>query len=218
MGSREAPYLDDKNSYRVDVDTGQVAIDLASLNALMKRTLAASGANVENLQVSVDDQGKLRQKGRIDKAVDIPFNVKAGVEATPEGDIRVHSESVKGFGVPIKPVMKLFSVEMDDLLKIAPGHGVRIDGNDLILDPAKLLPPPAMHGRLTAVRIEGNSLVQTFGSGERRRLTPPAVAKNYIYWREGQLAFGKLTMSDTDLELIDTDPRGSLRFFGRALE
>ena len=108
--------------------------------------------------------------------------------------------------------MKLFSVEMDDLLKIAPGHGVRVDGNDLILDPAKLLPPPAMHGRLTAVRIEGNSLVQTFGSGERRGLTPPAVAKNYIYWREGQLAFGKLTMSDTDLELIDTDPEDPFDF------
>jgi hypothetical protein len=178
----------------------------------MKRTMTASRANVDNLRISIDEEGRLRQKGTIDKAIDIPFNIKAGVEATPDGRIRVHTESVRGFGVPIKPLMKLFRLEMDDMLKMEAGHGVQIDGNDLILDPARLLPPPSMRGRVTAVRLVGDRLVQTFGSGERRRLSPQAVSQNYIYWRGGELSFGKLTMTETDLELVDDDPRDPFDF------
>lgn len=213
VGSRQAPYLDDKTSYAVLVDSGEVAVDLSSLNAIMTRSMTSARANVDDLRVSIDDEGRLRQKGRIDKAIDIPFNVKATVAATPDGRIRVHSESVRGFGVPIKPLMKLFSVEMDDLLKVSPGHGIEVHDNDLILDPARLLPPPGMRGRITAVRIEGNALVQTFGSGEARRLTLPAISRNHIYWRGGQLSFGKLTMTDTDLELVDEDPSDPFDFW-----
>ena len=39
QGSRQAPYLDDPRSYSVTVDSGEVAVDLASLNALMTRAL-----------------------------------------------------------------------------------------------------------------------------------------------------------------------------------
>jgi hypothetical protein len=59
---------------------------------------------------------------------------------------------------------------------------------------------------VTSVRVVDGVLVQTFGSGERQRLSPPAVSRNYIYWRGGELQFGKLTMTDTDLELVDDDP------------
>src|ERR1051325_8640755 len=89
VGRRDVPYLDDKTSYAVNVDTGIVSIDIASLNALMTRTMAGGGSNVDKLKISVDDKGDLKQKGVIDKAVNIPFSVHAGVEATPDGKLRV---------------------------------------------------------------------------------------------------------------------------------
>lgn len=67
----------------------------------------------------------------------------------------------------------------------------------------QLVPPPAIRGKVTAVRVTDDALVQTFGSGERRRLSPPAVSRNYIYWRGAELRFGKLTMTETDLELLE---------------
>src|SRR6185503_18374980 len=93
VGRRDVPYLDDKTSYAVNVDTGVVAIDIASLNALMTRTMADDGSNVDKLKISVDDKGDLKQKGVINKA--IPFSVHAGVEATPDGKLRVFTKSVK---------------------------------------------------------------------------------------------------------------------------
>lgn len=209
---RNVPYLDDTTSYSVSVESGIVAIDLASLNALMTQTLADDNSNVDKLKIRVDEKGNLRQKGVIDKAVNIPFNVTAGVEATPDGKLRVFTKSVKGFGVPMKSLMKIFHIEMDDLLKVKPGHGVVVRDNDLILDPSTLLPAPSLQGIITNARIEGDAIVQTFGDGKARHLSPPPVAQNYIYWRGGSLAFGKLTMTATDLELVDMDPKDPFDF------
>ena len=69
-----------------------------------------------------------------------------------------------------------------------------------------------MHGKLTAVRVDKNALVQIFGSGDSPPLSESATAKNHIYWRGGQLSFGKLTMTETDLELIDLDPKDAFDF------
>jgi hypothetical protein len=55
-------------------------------------------------------------------------------------------------------------------------------------------------------------VVQTFGDGKVHRLLPAATSRNFIYWRGGALAFGKLTMTETDLELIDMDPKDPFDF------
>jgi len=210
-GNRTIPNLDDPRSYSVTIDDGEVAVDLASLNAMMTRTLQGH-SNVSRLEISVDDEGRLRQKGVVKKGIPVPFDVRARTSVTPDGRIRVHSESVKGFGVPVNPLLKAFGLSLDDLLKVDPGRGVSVDHNDLLLDATKLLPPPAMHGTITAVRIERDTMVQVFGSGKSRPLSPPPISKNYIYWRGGQLTFGKLTMTDTDLELVDEDPKDAFDF------
>jgi hypothetical protein len=210
-GTRQIPNLDDPRSYSVTIDSGEVAVDLASLNAMMTRTLQGH-SNVSHLDISIDEDGRLRQKGTVKKGIPVPFDVKARASVTPDGRIRIHSESVKGFGVPVNPLLKAFGIELDNLLNVDPGRGVSVDHNDLLLDATKLLPPPAMHGTITAVRIEHDMLVQVFGSGTPQSLSPPATSKNHIYWRGGQLTFGKLTMTDTDLELIDEDPKDAFDF------
>jgi hypothetical protein len=211
LGTRTAPYLDDPRSYSVTVDRGEVAVDLSSLNALMTRALVGH-SNVRRIQISIDADGSLRQKGTVSKGVPVPFDVKASVSPTPDGRIRIHSESVKGFGIPVNPLLKAFRIRMDDLFKVDPGRGVTVDGNDVLLDPSSLLPPPAIHGRITEVRVENDAIVQVFGTGQPQALSPPATSKNYIYWRGGQLSFGKLTMTATDLELVDRDPRDPFDF------
>jgi hypothetical protein len=185
---------------------------MASLNALMTRTLGQGRSNVEKLRISTDDQRGLRQQGVLKKGIKVPFDVKGGIEATPDGRIRMHAAAVRGFGLPVNPLMKLLGLEMDDLVKVKPGHGVTVDKNDLILDPQQLVPPPFIRGKVTSVRVADGAIVQIFGSGERQRLSPPAVSRNYIYWRGGKLQFGKLTMTDTDLELIDEDPNDPFDF------
>jgi hypothetical protein len=205
------PYLDDKKSYAVDVAAGEIAIDLASLNALMARSMSGDKSNVENLRVSIED-GELRQQGVIDSSIDVPFKTTSTVSATADGRIRVSSRSVRGFGIPLRPFMKLFGIEMDSLVKVARGSGVETDGNDLIVDPAVVIPAPSVRGHLKAVRIEGNQMVQTYGTGPGTAVAARPLSPNHIYWRGGQLSFGKLTMTETDLELVDMDAKDPFDF------
>jgi hypothetical protein len=89
---------------------------------------------------------------------------------------------------------------------------VSVEGNDIVLDPAQMLPPPQMRGRITAVSIQGGEIVQTFGTTGK----PPAgklAGGNYMAYRGGVLRFGKLTMNDTDMKLIDADPSDPFDFF-----
>jgi hypothetical protein len=210
------PYLDDASSYAVAVDSAAIVMDMSSLNALLNEHVLGHGrSNVEGLHVGTDAEGHLVQTGELEKGIDIPFKTKGAVEATADGRIRVHAKSVRGFGLPVKPLMKLFGVEMDDLLKVEPGHGVWVDDNDLILDPQLMLPPPQLRGKVTDVHVEGDTLVQTFGRGVPRGLSPPAVSPNHIYWHGGTLKFGKLIMVNTDLELVDMDPKDPFDFSAR---
>jgi hypothetical protein len=63
------------------------------------------------------------------------------------------------------------------------------------------------------VHLEGDRIVLEF-AGARRNLKPSLPeARNYLYFRGGRLRFGKLTMQDTDLQIVDSDPDDPFRFF-----
>jgi len=210
--ARQMPYLDDTHSYLVAIDTGEISLDVTSLNALLAHSLGGDGSNLDNLRVSFETDGTLAQRGVIDSKVNVPFSAKAVISTTPDGRIRVSSQSVRSLGIPVGPVMNLFGMKLDDLVRIAPGRGIVTDGNDLLLDPGRLISAPSIQGRMTAVRIERNQLIQTFGTGVGGPIAGRPLSRNHIYWRGGQLSFGKLTMTDTDLELVDMDPEDPFDF------
>jgi hypothetical protein len=202
--SGQAPFLDDRDSYSLQIDGGRMAMSMGSLNTLLnQRVLGKERSNVKKVEASVDD-GQIKQKGVVHKGLDLPFKTKSEVSATADGRIRVHTKSVKMGFLPVKPIMKLFSIEMDDMVKVKPGHGAVVQDNDILLSPGQMLPPPRMNGKLRRVWLQGDSVMQDFGPVSP--LAPAAIGKNHIYWRGGDLRFGKLTMDGTDLELIDLDP------------
>ena len=94
----DIPYLDDNRPYAVAIDTGQVTIDLQSLNVLMAQALSGERSNVEKLKLSVEN-GKLRQQGVIDSTIDVPFRTDSEVGA------RIRSPDLQASGFP--PSLKL---------------------------------------------------------------------------------------------------------------
>jgi hypothetical protein len=97
------------------------------------------------------------------------------------------------------------------------GRGVRIDGDDFYLNPAKLLPPPRVQGRVGRVEVNDSQVVQVFQPPEGAKLQPMTIpdpkATNYMFYRGGTLRFGKLTMHDTDLLIRDAEPEDPFDFF-----
>jgi hypothetical protein len=75
-----------------------------------------------------------------------------------------------------------------------------------------ILPPPAIEGRVSAVRVAGDQVVMTFGSGAPLGPIPDSTSQNYMFYRGGTLRFGKLLMLDADMQINDLDPTDPLKF------
>lgn len=75
------------------------------------------------------------------------------VSATPDGKIRIHPTQIKVAHVTVKGLMKLFGLDTANVVDTKNTRGVQVDDNDIILDPTAMLPPPAMRGRISGVRV-----------------------------------------------------------------
>jgi len=206
------PIFDDVASYSLRIDAGEVAMTPASLTALLNtRVFNYQGAPITDVEVSIED-GHLKQKGTLHKGVGVPFTILADIGATSDGRIRLHPQSVKAVGMPISGLMSALHLELDDLVSSNRARGFETQDDDFLLMPDRLLPDPKISGRLTRIRIEGDRIVETFGS------SPPAHATgggNYMHYRGNLLRFGRLTMNDTDMRLIDADPSDPFDFSPR---
>ena len=171
-------------------------------------------APIKDVEIEIHD-GHLRQPATLNKKVKIQATLEGDLSTTPDGKIRFHPSSIKAGGAPVKGLLDLFDVELDEMIKTQPGKGVSVVENDLLLDPERLLPPPRIRGKVTAVRLERDRIVQVFGGGRKRGPLSPLLPRreHYMFFRGGELAFGKLTMHGADLQIIDADPDDPFDFF-----
>jgi hypothetical protein len=208
-----APYLDDKRSFVLDLDTARIGISPAALGMVLNRyTFAYPGSPLRKLVITID-HGRLRQHGLMHG---ISFDVVGELSLTPEGDLRLHPTSIKAVGIKVGGLMKFFGLRLEKLVNTDRARGVRIDRDDFILSPTELLPPPAVAGRLGAVELADDEILQIFRPPDGRAakpLTPPVKAENYMFFRGGVLRFGKLTMDDTDLLIVDANQRDPFDFW-----
>jgi hypothetical protein len=210
----EPPWFDEPASFSVRIDQGEVAMTAAGMSAVMNRyVFSYPNAPVKDVDIKIEGD-HIKQTATIKKKVDLKTTIEGKLSVTPEGDIRLHPDKIKAEGLPVKKLLDLFDVELDEMIKTRESRGVRIVDDDFILDPEKLLPPPRINGRVTAVRIEGDRIVQTFGGSDGVALKPAFPdAEHYMFFRGGELSFGKLTMHGADLQIIDADPKDPFQFF-----
>ena len=107
--------------------------------------------------------------------------------------------------------MDLFGVEVADMVNTKKVKGVSVDKDDVLLDPEQILPPPQIRGKLSSIKVSNGQIILIFGKEPPRLAVKDA--RNYMAYRGATLRFGKLTMHDTDLELIDSDPRDPFDFY-----
>jgi len=206
------PIFDDSRFFNLEISSADINMTTDSLaNVLNQYVFAASDAPLKGLSITAEGNS-LKVKGKLHSKGDISFETVGPLSATPEGQIRIHAEKVKAAHLPVKGLMDLLGLKIADLINTKKVRGVRSEENDLILDPEQILPPPHIEGHITAVHIQGNQIVQVYGNKPKADPTP-AVSGNYMAYRGAQLRFGKLTMSDTDMILIDMDPKDPFDFY-----
>jgi len=205
--------FDDSASFLLDIDSADVAMTPASMNALMNSyVLSYEGSPIKNMSVEIRGN-RLVQKGTVHKGVDLPFEMEGSLSATADGEIRVHADKIKAGHLPVKGLLHLLGEDLSKIMNSNSARGMKVEGDDVILIPRALTPPPHMEGRVTRVGIESGKIVEHFDAGRHLPALKPSLATSaYIYHRNGVLRFGKLTMNDADLEIVG-DRAGAFEFF-----
>lgn len=204
--------FDDKESFFLVMAYSQIAMSCTSLeNILNQRVFAAADAPLKSL--SIQSKGNaLIIRGKLHKKGTLPFETTGTISATPDGRIRLHAEKVTSAHLPLKGLMDLLGLDIAALINTNKVRGVAVEKDDLLLDPQEVLPLPRIQGKVTAVRVQGNEIIETFGSKQDSTFNP-VISGNYMAYRGNELRFGKLTMHDTDMVLLDMDPQDPFDFF-----
>lgn len=204
--------FDDRDSFYLAMAYSEIAMSCSSLaNLLNQRVFAAPDAPIKG--VSVQSKGNaLVIRGKLHAKGSIPFETTGTISSTPDGRIRLHADKVSAAHVPVKGLMDLLGLDIATLINTNKVRGVAVEKDDLLLDPQEILPAPRIRGKITAVRIQGNEIIETFGSKQDSNFNPK-ISGNYMAYRGNELRFGKLTMHDTDMVLIDLDPQDPFDFF-----
>jgi hypothetical protein len=210
------PVFDDKTSFTLDVDTASITMSTVALtNDLNDFVFAKADAPMKKLSASIKGE-QLTVKGLLVSKGGIPFETSGTLAVTPEGMIRVHTTKVKALKLPVKGLMDMLGLDTQKVVNTSKVTGVSVDKDDLILDPEHILPPPRLAGHLTSIKIENGLIALNFSpgteAGKMVALKASCPARNYVLFKGGTVRFGKLTMTDADLELIDADPADPFDF------
>ncbi|HEU5249477.1 MAG TPA: hypothetical protein VFW15_05770 [Thermoanaerobaculia bacterium] len=205
----ETPVFDDKASFYLKIRSAEIAMNSASLANLMNRYVFADpDSPLKKISINIEGD-QIRQKAKLGR-VGVPIEMTGKLDVTPEGRIRLHPTAIKLMHMPVRGLMSLFKLKLGKLIDLKKARGVETSGNDIVMDPGRMLPPPRIEGRISTVRMEPDRLVQFFGED---RPSTGRGASNFMHYRGGTLRFGKLTMHDADLKIVDQAPKDPFDFF-----
>jgi hypothetical protein len=204
--------FDDKNSFTLVLASAEISISCNALaQVLNENVFSASDAPLKGLGIE-SQNNQLTIKGKLPQKANVTFETVGTVSADADGRIRLHSDHIKAAHLPVKGLLDLLGIDLPRLIDVHKIHGITVDKDDIILDPEQILPPPYIRGKVTAVRIQGNEIIQTFGSPQPSNFAAKQPG-NYMAFRHSDMQFGKLIMHDADLIMIDMDPRDPFDFF-----
>lgn len=209
-----SPNFDDKHSFVLGIDTARVALTPSGLSDLLNHyTFAYPGSPLRHLKITIE-KGLLKQQGTLRG---ISFTMVGELTLTPDGELRLHPSSIKAVGMGVGGLMKFLGLHLEKLVKLKGARGVRIQKDDFFLSPADLLPPPLVKGHVGSLEVTDSAIVMGFqprtGTALRPLPVPQPKPENYMYYRGGVLRFGKLTMHDADLLIMDAEPEDPFDFF-----
>ena len=208
----EFPVFEDRNSFTLHISAAEMAISTRSLaNVLNSHVFARPDAPLKDISIRIENN-RLKVKGKLHNHGDVSFETEGELSPTSDGKIRLHAHKIRALHLPVKGLMDLFGLDIGDLIKTGKVPGVQVEKDDVILDPAQIFPPPHIVGKVTDIRLQGDYIVHTYGSPQKYRWAR-VPAQNYMAFRGNRLRFGKLTMDNTDMILIDVDPRDALDFY-----
>ena len=194
------PSFDDPETFVLRIDKGVIHANIGDVSAFLNAN-APKDAPLTKISI-VPDGEKIKLRGTVHKIIPMPIELDGMLAATSEHLVSFHVTKINVLKIPLKGLLGGFHIELADLVHKTNVPGVRVVDNDIIFDTEKLLPPPHIRGPITSINISGPDLEVIYGAAKNDE-TKLSKWHNFLKLTGGTLDFGKLTMRDVDLTMID---------------
>jgi hypothetical protein len=197
------PSFDKPESFVLEIDKGLIRANIGDISKFLNSDLPPNSP-LKNVSLAPDGED-LKLRGTVHKLVPLPVELDGAISPLPDGRIRYHVKKLSVLKLPLKGLMGSFHLQLSDLVNGTGMDGIQIMDNDIIFDTSKLLPPPHIHGRIKEARVRPPDLEVIYGAGEMDQ-QEIGNWKNFLRLEHGTIDFGKITMHNVDLTMIDTSP------------
>ncbi|HEY0162966.1 MAG TPA: hypothetical protein VGB69_09835 [Edaphobacter sp.] len=205
--SDRPPSLDDEESFLFRIDRGLIHANMGDVETFLN-TGVVTQSPLKNIHLSGEGQS-LKISGTMRRMlVPLPVEILGTLSPAPNGRIHLAVTKINVLKVPVKALMGGLKIEVNDIVGTKPAPGIEVSNNDLYLDTTKLLPPPHIRGQMSGIIVQLPDIVVTYGDTTTDEDAELAQWHNFLRLRGGTVEFGKLTMRDADLTLIDASGDG----------
>ena len=194
------PSLDDPESFVFLIQKGVVHANVGDI-ANYFNTAAPANFPLKNITITGEGD-QLKISGTLHKVIPFPVEILNTVSSTPDGRIHLHVTKINALKIPVKAIMAGLHIDIKDIMGTSPMAGVELSGNDIFLDTTKLTPPPHIRGQPTRVTLVKPDLILVYGNSDTDE-SKLAQWHNFLRLNGGTVSFGKLTMHNADLTLVD---------------
>ncbi len=207
------PSLDDPASFKVEVEAGKTEISLPDLSRTLKATVLKN-SKLKNVRILARGRQEIEIDARLQKVVPLPVQLLGEIAATRDGRLAIRIQSLKVLHIPFKGLLRAVHLSPSELVDVHDSKAIQIQGESIYLNTDQLLPPPRKFGNLTSVHFtEAGDLEEDYGSPTALGdLARRGKAQNFMQLEGGAVRFGKLTMQNTDMTLIDSSPGDWFQF------
>jgi hypothetical protein len=195
------PSFDEPESFVLEVQRGIIHANIGDISHYLN-TGAVAGSPLTNISLT-GDGNQISVHGTIHKLhIPLPIGLDGTLSPAPGGRIHLHVDRLSVLKLPIKGLLGDFHVSIADLMGKTSIAGIEASQNDLYFDTQKLLPAPHIHGILTRVRVANPDIEVMYGDAQNDAARTEQW-HNFLALKGGTLDFGKLTMHNVDLIMID---------------
>jgi len=207
--------FDDLETFRMVLQRSTVRIKPDVLQGMFNEAVFNyPGSRIRDLTIAiVDSDGErlLKLSGKVNMVVWIPFSMFTRLSVDRRTNTLVMDvDHLKVVGLPATKLLKWKPLSLESLIALPPNKSLTVRENQIMIKPFGLFPPPRIDGRMSRVALDGNILQLEFSGPPIP--APKSNAKNYVFLRGGNSQFGHFRMLDTDVLILDRDPRTPFAF------
>lgn len=212
--------LDDVNAFQINVNKADVYIESSTLNVIFRDYIfnyPDSPLKLKNVEFPSEPGNKVKMTGSLNFFVWLDFELYGNLSLNENKEkIVISAEQLKALGSPYaKSLLSAVGLNLEKLLPIPSGRGIKVTANKILIDPFSIFPPPKLSGTVQGLEIENGKLHLSIDNGKSVLVPrlPLPFSKNYLYFFRGELKFAKLFMFDSSLQIYDQDESDPFDFF-----